>query len=198
MKLIVGLGNPGRKFVGTRHNAGWMALDILARRYDTEIRRRKFNSTLGEIVAAGEKIVLMKPQTYMNLSGAAVMAAVLYFDLDPATEMLVVCDDMDLPTGKLRLRASAGSGGHNGLKSVEEALNSQDWPRIRFGISKPFENGAVGHVLGAFGKSEREAIEKALEQAADAAEMWAKEGIIKAMNTFNPDINNQESAGGQN
>jgi PTH1 family peptidyl-tRNA hydrolase len=186
MKMIVGLGNPGREYAATRHNVGRMVVDALADRHRAEIAQRKFKSLVGEMRSGGEKIILLKPSTFMNLSGEAIAAALGFFRLEPQ-EMLVVCDDMDLPLGKLRLRASGGTGGHKGLASIEAALGARDYPRLRVGIGRTEDADAVGYVLGKFAGSEKEEVQRAIERAADAVETWLREGMEKAMNVFNPD-----------
>jgi len=186
MKMIVGLGNPGREYARTRHNIGRIIVDLFARRRDTEVGRRKFKSLVGEMRTGGEKVVLLKPATFMNLSGGAVAAAFVFYKLDPE-RMLVICDDMDLPLGKLRLRAGGGTGGHKGLASIEASLGTQEYPRLRFGISRPESIEAADHVLAKFEDAEKDDVERALVRAVEAVEMWLGEGMEKAMNVFNPD-----------
>ena len=156
--MIVGLGNPGKDYAGTRHNVGRMIVESLAGRYATALNRTKFNSHLGEIRIDGQKVLLLAPNTFMNLSGRAVMAAIAYFGIDPQ-ETLVICDDMDLPVGKLRLRAQGGAGGHNGLASIQQALGAQDYNRLRVGIGRPRpDKEAANYVLDRFGKDEEDEI----------------------------------------
>ncbi len=186
MKLIVGLGNPGREYARTRHNIGRMVVDLFARRCGIEVKRRRFKSLVGEVHAGGEKVVLLKPVTFMNLSGGAVAAALAFYKLEPE-RMLVVCDDMDLPLGRLRLRAGGGTGGHRGLASIEASLGTQEYPRLRFGISKPESIEAADHVLAKFEDAEEDEVLQALTRAAEAVEMWLGEGMERAMNVFNPD-----------
>ncbi len=198
MKLIVGLGNPGKEYAGTRHNVGRMIAEMLAERQGAALSRKKFNSQLGEIRIDGNKVLLLAPDTYMNLSGRAVMAAIAFFGIDPQ-ETLVVCDDMDLPLGKLRLRPEGGASGHKGLSSIQNALGAQDYHRLRVGIGRPRpEKEAANYVLDKFSKTEEDEIYRTLARAADAAEMWARDGIIKAMNEYNPDTGNSKDPGGSN
>jgi PTH1 family peptidyl-tRNA hydrolase len=196
MKLIVGLGNPGREYVGTRHNIGFEALDALARRlgwigresdFDRLARTAFFGLTLDGMMPSGknEKVLLLKPMTYMNLSGRAVQAAMSFYQL-PSADVMVVLDDMALPAGKLRIRAGGSSGGHNGLADIEKMLGTSQYPRMRIGIDAPppaFEGRE--YVLGKFSGEQRKAIEPALERAGAALTMWIDEGIEKAMSRFN-------------
>ena len=198
MKMIVGLGNPGREYAGTRHNVGRMIVETLAERHATALNRAKFNSRLGEIRIDGHKVLLLAPDTFMNLSGRAVMAAIAYFGIDPQ-ETLVVCDEMDLPVGKLRLRAQGGTGGHNGLLSIQQALGAQDYHRLRVGIGRPRpDKEAANYVLDRFGKDEEDEIFRAVARAADAAERWARDGVTKAMDAYNPETDNSKDPGGSN
>lgn len=186
--MVVGLGNPGREYAGTRHNVGFAVLDRLAGRYDCSFRNRwKFSAGVAEFTLNGEKVVLVKPQTYMNRSGAAVAALLRWRKITPA-ELLVVVDDADLPLGQIRLRASGGSGGHNGLRSIIESLGGGDeFARLRVGIGRhgPVGEDITDHVLGEFSPQERGAAAQAIEQAAEAAECCVKEGLTPAMNQFN-------------
>jgi peptidyl-tRNA hydrolase, PTH1 family len=187
-KLVVGLGNPGKEYAETRHNIGFMALDRLAGQYDCSFKRKlKFAAEVGELGTGEGKVVLAKPQTYMNRSGLTVGAIAGWLKISPP-EMLVVVDDADLPLGQLRLRLSGGSGGHNGLRSIIEALGGrEDFPRLRIGIGRTGPSGAdiTGHVLGKFAAAERSAVAEALQQAAAAIECCWREGLTFAMNRFN-------------
>jgi PTH1 family peptidyl-tRNA hydrolase len=184
--LIVGLGNPGREYARTRHNAGFLAVERLAERWkcgwDLE---KKFQARVGRGEHAGQRVLLCEPQTFMNLSGEAVSALMEYYRVT-AGRLLVVVDDADLPLGELRLRPQGGSGGHHGLESVEQHLASREYARLRIGIGR--RDGArqiAGHVLGAFGREEWEVMETVLGRAADQMECWLAEGVGKAMNKFN-------------
>jgi len=187
-KLVVGLGNPGPEYVGTRHNIGFAVLDRLVAVHGGSFKRKwRFAAEVAEIVLDENKLVLAKPQTYMNRSGLAVAGMLAWLKVAPA-EMLVVVDDADLPLGQLRLRESGGSGGHNGLRSIIEALGgSEQFARLRVGIGRRGAAGEdiTGHVLGRFAAAERETAEAAVAEAADAVVCCVKEGLTKAMNRFN-------------
>jgi PTH1 family peptidyl-tRNA hydrolase len=188
-KLVVGLGNPGKEHAGTRHNIGFAALDRLAEKLDCSFRSKwRFSAKVAEATAGDAgKVVLAKPQTYMNRSGSAVNALLSWLKIEP-TQLLVVVDDADLPLGQVRLRASGGSGGHNGLRSIIEALGgNEEFARLRVGIgrSAPLGTDITGHVLGRFGPQEREAAEQAVATAVDAIECCLREGLTEAMNQFN-------------
>ena len=187
MKLIVGLGNPGKTYERTRHNAGFMAVDALAREVAPgEPVRAKFSGDLVEASLGGEKCLILKPMTYMNRSGAAVGEAVRFYKLLPATDLLVVTDDIYLPVGALRLRAEGGDGGHNGLLDVARALGSNAYPRLRIGAGEkpPFMDQA-DWVLSRFTEDEWPVVDESTRRAAKACLMFAREGLAKAMNTFN-------------
>jgi PTH1 family peptidyl-tRNA hydrolase len=197
MRLVVGLGNPGSEYVGTRHNVGWEVLDHLARRlgwtakledYD-RLARRKFDAlALDGSVAVGdgqEKVMLLKPTTFMNCSGASVTAAKAFYQLEPA-DLCIVLDDLALPTGKLRIRKGGSSGGHNGLRDIERALGTDQYPRLRIGIdAPPPQMPARAYVLARFDPAQRQAIDPALDRAADALICWIEKGLDAAMNAYN-------------
>lgn len=183
MKIVLGIGNPGAQYRGTRHNVGYMVLDVLSRRFGVKSGRSRFRAVTAEITVGEQKALLVKPVTYVNLSGFAAAAALTYYDLD-LEDFLVVCDDMNLPPGRIRVRKGGSSGGHNGLQSVADAVHTEDFPRLRVGIGTPARDG-VDHVLGRFSKDETVAMKQALEHAADTVETWVTEGIEPAMNTFN-------------
>jgi PTH1 family peptidyl-tRNA hydrolase len=184
MRLIVGLGNPGAEYAGTRHNVGFETIDCLAKRHGIAVRRRTLRSLIGDGLIEQERVILAKPMTYMNLSGEAVGAIVRMYRIAPQ-HVIVVVDDIALPTGKLRLRLKGSSGGHNGLESIEKHLGTQEYPRIRIGVDAPGHGEMVSHVLGRFRGEERELIQEAVERAADALETALREGFEKAMNRFN-------------
>jgi PTH1 family peptidyl-tRNA hydrolase len=185
VKLIVGLGNPGAAYRHTRHNIGFDVLDRLAARMDAAFNREKFGGSIAEARVDGEKVLLLKPLTYMNLSGDSVAQAARYHADSPA-DILVVYDEVDLPLGKLRLRKFGTAGTHNGMKSVIERLGTEDVPRLRVGVGAEQQRGErVAHVLGKFRPDEREAIAAALERATDACFCFVKEGVDAAMNRFN-------------
>jgi PTH1 family peptidyl-tRNA hydrolase len=179
-RLIVGLGNPGREYERTRHNVGFMLLERLAMGKAEWRRERAWHALL----AKTDGVLLCKPETYMNLSGNAVAAVAGFFQI-PAAQILVVSDDLALPLGRLRLRAGGSSGGQKGLKSIMEALGTQEVARLRLGIGGAAPGGAVGHVLGQFRKDEIPALEEMLERAEAAVVMAQARGLAVAMNAFN-------------
>lgn len=181
IRLIAGLGNPGREYEHTRHNAGFMILDRLAGRLKVEFgNERKFEARF----ARSGPLFLLKPQTYMNLSGRSVAAVCQFYKIEPA-EVLVVYDDIALPEGKLRLRMGGSAGGHNGMKSIIACLGTDQFPRLRFGVGGPDGKSLTGHVLGAFDAASREGLDKSLENAVEAVTMCALRGLAAAMNHFN-------------
>jgi len=182
---IFGLGNPGRRFAGTRHNAGALALDVLARRGGIRLWRRRYQAACGRGRIRGRPVWLFKPRTYMNLSGYAVAAAIEDLRLD-AARILVMCDDIDLPAGNIRLREKGSAGGHKGLRSIIDEIGTPDFARLRVGVGGPPPGeDAAAYVLSPFEAAEQEKIDAALERAADAAEMWLAEGAARAMTAFN-------------
>lgn len=185
MKLVVGLGNPGRKYEGTRHNVGYAVLAELARRHGRGGPRSGFQ---GELVEAGlgeAKVLLLSPTTYMNLSGASVQSAVSFFKL-ALEDLLVVCDDLNLPLGKIRVRARGSSGGQKGLEDIIQRLGTDEFARLRIGIGSPPEGWeATGFVLGRFTAEEKTEIDQAVLRAADAAVVWARDGVGCCMNQYN-------------
>lgn len=183
MKLIVGLGNPGTDYAGTRHNVGFSVVQILADRFRIPVTRRNFRAVYGEGLIGGQRVVLARPMTYMNLSGQAVSAMCRFYKLD-AAEVLVLLDDIALPLGQLRLRFKGSAGGHNGLASVLESLGTEDVERIRVGVGEA-QGALVDHVLSRFRKDELPIIREACGRAADAVEIVLAEGFEIAMNRFN-------------
>ena len=186
MKLIVGLGNPGSFYADTRHNIGFEVIKALAKRNKISIKRDAGTSSLsGKGRICGEEAVLSMPQTYMNLSGQSV-SRLLKKHKAELTDIIIVCDDLDLEMGRLKLRAKGSSGGHRGLKSIMEALESQDFCRLRVGVGRPYERSdASEYVLMPFKKNERQGAQDAIAQAALCCETFVCEGIEKAMNQFN-------------
>lgn len=182
--MIVGLGNPGRRYADTRHNIGWMVIDELARRLPGGTERKRFDAVLAEIGIPDGRIVLLKPQTYMNLSGNAVAPAAHWYRVPPA-RILIVYDELDLPFGQLRLRASGSSGGHKGLASVIERMGTDRIPRLRIGIGRPERGSSVSYVLSRFRPEEARLVPGIIETAADAALAWQRDGIEAAMNRYN-------------
>ena len=200
MRLVVGLGNPGREYAGTRHNIGFEVIDRLAGRLGLtfvaggfdRVARSKFDGlvmdgTLALPSGVTEKILLLKPMTYMNLSGRAVQSAMAFYQLTPA-DIMVLLDDLALPCGKIRLRAGGSSGGHNGLKDIERALATSEYPRLRLGIDAPPSRvPGRDYVLGKFSDVQISQIEPAIIRAVNAIVAWAEFGIQSAMNRFNAD-----------
>lgn len=183
MFVIVGLGNPGREYASTRHNAGYMALDILAERHNIDIRRHNFRSVFGEGRIGAEKVVLAKPETFMNNSGFAVRDLLNWYKVGH-DHLIVVYDDADIPVGTLRMREKGSAGSHNGMKSIVYQLGFDDFPRVRIGIGGA-EHGMVGHVLGEFSEDEKPEVKKALTDAADALELIVKGRLQDAQARFN-------------
>ena len=186
-QLIVGLGNPGTKYAQTRHNVGFDLIDILAKRWQISLSDRKqFQGVYGEGVGSNNtKIKLLKPQTFMNLSGQSVRATLDWFKLSPES-VLVVYDDLDLPLGKIRLRLSGSAGGHNGMKSIISHLGTQNFPRVRIGIGQSTgEKDTIAHVLGKFSKAETIVVDEVIYLVKDAIEMSLKQGVEKAMSLYN-------------
>jgi peptidyl-tRNA hydrolase, PTH1 family len=198
--LIVGLGNPGRQYVNTRHNIGFMALEKLAKRWRASwTANKKFQSRLVRTDQDGRRCLLCEPQTFMNLSGEAVGAVMNFYRLTPE-RLLVVVDDADLPFGEVRMRADGSSGGHHGLESIEAHLATRQYPRLRIGIGRealaggqPAPREITGYVLGAFRAAEAELLEKVLTRACDQIECWLDEGIGKAMSRYNGRIDEIKS-----
>jgi len=194
MKLVVGLGNPGSRYDRTRHNLGFRVVDVLAERWHVAVTREKFDAMLGDGTVAGQRTTLMKPQTFMNRSGRSVQAAVAFYRL-PIEDVLVVSDDLDLPVGSVRIRASGSSGGHRGLEDIIRLLGSESFPRVRIGIGRPDRADAVDHVLSGFTEDEEAVVKQAVHRAADAVECWLAEGVTAAMNRFNRTAREGSGAG---
>jgi PTH1 family peptidyl-tRNA hydrolase len=190
-RLIVGLGNPGQKYERTRHNIGFEIVDALAKSFaDVSLAENKrFQGVAGEFRSAGDRIVLLKPTTYMNKSGQSVRAVLDWYKLSP-TAVLVIYDDMDLPTGKLRMRLSGGAGGHNGMKSIISHLGTKEFPRLRIGVGSADKNGdqgdaVVSHVLGRFAPEDRKIVDAVIPMAVDAVDMSLRKGVERSMNLYN-------------
>jgi len=183
MKVIVGLGNPGKKYSETRHNIGFRVLEEVARRHGVQREESRFDAILAHLNINGQKVLLVKPLTYMNLSGKAVQPLLHWYKAE-LSDLMVVYDDMDLPVGSLRLRAEGGSGGHKGLTNIIERLGSREFSRLRLGIGRP-DREAIDWVLGTFGPEEKETVQAMINGAADRLEYWAAQGIVKAMNEYN-------------
>jgi PTH1 family peptidyl-tRNA hydrolase len=185
MKLVVGLGNPGPQYRETRHNVGFLVIDELARRWQVEQWREMYEALTAKTVFADGPVLLAKPMTYMNLSGNSVAGVAGFYKIDPA-DVFVISDDAALPLARLRARRDGSDGGHNGLKSVIESLGSTAFPRLRVGVGRgEGERELADHVLGRFPADERERVSAAVLRAADATEMFLREGIERVMNAFN-------------
>jgi len=184
-RLIVGLGNPGREYEHTRHNLGFEVVDLFSRLNKVPAGRRSGKATLAEGLVADRRVYLLKPMTYMNLSGSSISAFLRQKPL-ALTNLIVIADDINLPLGKLRLRASGSDGGHNGLKSVISHLHSREFPRLRIGVGAPRDSAQqVDYVLGKFSRAEAKIVDESVERAVAALELWLREGIEAAMNKFN-------------
>lgn len=186
MYIIVGLGNPGRKYENTRHNAGFMSVETLADKCRIDIETKKFKALVGNGVCEGQKTVLVKPQTFMNLSGESVREIVDFYKIDPTQELIVIYDDVSLEPGQLRIRKKGSAGGHNGIKSIIQHLGTQEFLRIKVGVGeKPEGYDLADYVLGHFHGDEKITMINAFERAADAAKAILREGADSAMNEYN-------------
>jgi peptidyl-tRNA hydrolase, PTH1 family len=183
MKVVVGLGNPGARYQRTRHNVGFDVVDSLAASPHAGRFQSRFQAQVAEVLEDGEKLLLVKPETFMNLSGRCVRQVVDFFQV-AAIDLLVVCDDISLPLGKLRIRAKGTHGGHNGLRDIQNHLGGVEYARLRIGVDAPRDD-AVDHVLGRFRPAERTAIDDAVALAAQAVMFWAHQGVEAAMNKYN-------------
>ena len=186
MFLIVGLGNPGKQYENTRHNVGFDAIDVLVDEYRIPSSGKQHKAMYGKGVIEGQKVILAKPMTYMNLSGEAVRAMVDYYKIDPETELLVIFDDISLAPGNIRIRKKGSAGGHNGIKSIITHLGTQNFQRIKVGVGeKPKNWDLADYVLGAFSKDDRKLVDEALERTAKAAALIVQGEIDEAMNLYN-------------
>jgi peptidyl-tRNA hydrolase, PTH1 family len=183
VRIVVGLGNPGREYAGTRHNIGFMVVNRLAKVAGASAVKKRFRSEIVEGVLDGEKFVLVAPQTYMNLSGHAVREVVNWYHL-PLENLIVVADDLDLPFGTLRMRARGSAGGHNGLASIIEQLGTQEVTRLKIGIGRG-PGPASSRVLSRFSPEEEKALPDLIDRAADGVQLWSRQGVIAAMNEVN-------------
>ena len=185
MKLIIGLGNPGKKYDQTRHNTGFMVMDALAKKLNVSIDTKKFDGLYTKFKYHGEDVILLKPQTYMNESGQSVSQVMKYFKVD-SDDVMVVYDDMDMPTGKLRIRLKGSAGGHNGIKSLIAHMHTQEFKRIRVGIDKLKHYDTVDWVLGHFSIPEMQLLLPGIDKAVDAIICWIEtDDINKVMNQYN-------------
>ncbi|MDP6479315.1 MAG: aminoacyl-tRNA hydrolase [Phycisphaerales bacterium] len=188
MRLVVGIGNPGTEFDCTRHNVGFEAIDRLARRIAPgEIARSKFQGAMLESTLTDDKVLLLKPTTFVNRSGQAVSEAIRFYKLAPEEDLLVLVDDTALPCGRIRVRESGGTGGHNGLQDITSHLGTDRWARVRIGIDGPGTIPLSSYVLGRFRPDQQDEAERGIEQAVEAADCWIHRGVTAAMNAFNAD-----------
>ena len=200
MKLIVGLGNPSDRYAHTRHNLGFDAVDKLAELLGCRVNKREKKALTGSVLYRGEKVLLAKPQTYMNLSGESVRPLMDYYHVAPE-DLFVLVDDVNLDIGMLRIRRGGSDGGHNGLKSITEHLGTKDYARLRIGAGAPPAGGLVDFVLSGFSKEDRAVIDETIEDAAEACLVFVSQGVDVAMNRFNrkkesaPQGGQSESAG---
>ena len=193
MYIITGLGNPGRKYEATRHNMGFDVVDILAKRHGVRVETARSRALVGNGVIGGEKALLVKPQTFMNLSGEAVSALLSYYKEDPAESLIIISDDIDLPVG--HIRKSGSPGGHNGLKDIVSRIGTQEFIRIRIGVGqKPADWDLADYVLSRFVPADRKKIDEAEEAAASAVEAILTDGVDKAMNVYNRFLPEEERA----
>lgn len=190
---LIGLGNPGRQYLQTRHNAGFLVIDRIAEEANLKLDQQGFQSVYGKGLLKGEQVFLVKPQTFMNLSGEAVGPFIKYYRI-PLEQVLIIYDDLDLPLGKIRIRLSGSAGGHNGLSSVLTAIGDQAVPRLRVGIGRPADGRVIDYVLTAFSGAELNEFKASINRAAQAGISFVTEGAQAAMNRFNrnPLINQKE------
>lgn len=185
MDIIAGLGNPTKEYENTRHNVGFAVIDQLAEKYNIDVSERKHRAFCGKGVIEGKKVLLIKPQTFMNLSGESIRSAVDYYKITPE-ELIVIYDDISLEPGQLRIRKKGSAGGHNGIKNIIAHLGTQEFPRIKVGVgAKPPRMDLKDYVLSRFSKGEQERMEEAFQEAAEAVVMMLVEGPDRAMNHFN-------------
>ncbi len=185
MKLIIGLGNPGKQYEKTRHNIGFMVLDELARRHQITGVKSKFSAGMLQGVIAGEKCVLLQPTTFMNKSGQSVIEALNFYKLDFAKDLMIVVDEIALDVGTIRMRPGGSTNGHNGLKDIKRVLGSQAFPRLRLGVDPPGRVPQADYVLSRFSKAQADAVEPAIWRACDQLECWIENDVDTAMNRYN-------------
>lgn len=189
MYIIVGLGNPGKQYEHTRHNVGFDTIDVLAERYRISVDAKKYKALYGKGMIEGNKVILAKPQTYMNLSGESVRELIDFYKIDEAEELIVIYDDISLEPGQLRLRAKGSAGGHNGIKNIIAHLGGQEFKRIKVGVGeKPKGYDLADYVLSRFSKEERQRVDASLERAADAAVKIITDDMASAMNEYNKKV----------
>lgn len=193
MFIIAGLGNPTMQYEGTRHNVGFDVIDAIADKYNISVTERKSRAFCGKGIIAGQKVLLVKPQTYMNLSGESIRGIVDYYKVDEESELLVIYDDISLDVGQLRIRKKGSAGGHNGIKNIIAHLGTTVFPRIKVGVGeKPKNYDLADYVLGHFSKEEKVLMEEGYERAIEAVEQIVQGEIEAAMNAFNKKNNHKE------
>ena len=186
MYIIAGLGNPGKQYEGTRHNIGWQVIDELAGKYNIRVTESKFKGLIGKGMIGGEKVVLVKPLTFMNLSGECIREVTNFYKIDETSQLIVVADDISLDVGQIRMRKKGSAGGHNGLKNIIQHLGTEGFQRIRLGVGeKPKGYDLADYVLGHFSKEEEAFIKEGIGKAIEAAEMMLAGETDRAMNEFN-------------
>lgn len=189
MFVITGLGNPTLKYSKTRHNVGFDTIDVLAKKYGIKVKKKQFKALTGEGFIGGEKVILVKPMTYMNNSGESVSEIVKYYKIDTAKELIIISDDLNLDVGVLRIRAKGSAGGHNGLKSIIKCVGTESFDRVRIGVGKvPAGTDVITHVLTRFSRADRIIVKESFEVAADAIVSIISDGIDKTMSKYNGPI----------
>ena len=189
MFIIVGLGNPTNEYAGTRHNVGFDVIDQIADKYNISVTERKFRAFCGKGIIGGQKVILVKPQTYMNLSGESVRSVLDFYKIDIETELLVIFDDVSLDVGQLRIRKKGSAGGHNGIKNIIQHLGTNAFHRIKVGVGeKPKDYDLADYVLGHFSKGEKEQMEEGYKKAVNAVELMLQGEVDAAMNEFNKKV----------
>ena len=193
MYIIAGLGNPGQPYEGTRHNAGFDVIDVLAREYNISVDYRKNRALIGKGIIEGRKVILAKPQTYMNLSGESIRGLVDYYKADEESELIVISDDVSLDPGQIRIRKKGSAGGHNGIKSIIAHLGTEVFPRVKVGVGqKPRQYNLADYVLGHFSGEERERMAEGYRQAAEAVKYMVTDRVDEAMNEYNRKVRPKE------
>lgn len=196
MYIIVGLGNPTKQYENTRHNAGFMLIDQLSRKYDIDVCSLQNKAIVGKGIIKGQKVILVKPQTYMNLSGESVRAITDYYKADTTNELIVISDDIELPPGYIRVRLKGSAGGHNGLKNIILHLGNDSFKRVRIGVGgKPEHMDLADHVLGRFSPEDKKNFDNGLAQAVEAVELMLEDKSAEAMNKFNRKVDKGEKSG---
>lgn len=190
MRIIVGLGNPTLKYSKTRHNVGFETIDVLSKKHKIKVKKNQFKALIGEGFINDEKVILVKPMTYMNNSGEAVKEIVDYYKVNPNENLIVISDDLNLDVGVIRLRSKGSAGGHNGLKSIIKCVGTESFDRVRIGVGKvPANRDVITHVLSRFGKDDRKIVKESFIVSAQAIECVITDGMEKAMSKFNGPIN---------